>query len=113
MLLNKPIVYQYQSPIRFIADSLEWLKHSKRFHSIRNFARKSGWPISYANDLLAGRKRLTVQRSLQFARFLQLSESETDQLILLTLKEHEDPGVQQHVVGMITRFELFREQVQI
>ncbi|MCM2282018.1 MAG: hypothetical protein NDI61_09250 [Bdellovibrionaceae bacterium] len=64
--------------------------------SYRRFADLVNWPHSYLNDLMSGRKPLTVMRALEFAKFAQFNSVETERLIVMSFGSSENPHVRSH-----------------
>jgi hypothetical protein len=64
--------------------------------SQRNIASKLDWPASFLGDVMQGRKHLTVNRAVEFARFFNLNGVECEYLIMLALKEVNNPAVREY-----------------
>jgi hypothetical protein len=64
--------------------------------SHRGFANEIDWPVSLLGDMMQGRKPLTVNRAVEFARFFDLNSLEHEYLIVLALKEVNNRGVQEY-----------------
>lgn len=56
-------------------------------YSLRFFSSRLDWPRSLISDVIAGRKNLSVERAVQFARSIGLSAVDTELLVCLALKE--------------------------
>lgn len=69
---------------------------SKRFFSSRFLARKFGYPVSYLNDVISGRKSLTLNRAIPLAKALKLDDLDTEYLIILVLQENPAAPVRQY-----------------
>lgn len=74
---------------------------SKRFFSHRFLARKFGYPVSYLNDVISGRKSLTLNRAIPLAKALRLDELDTEYLIILVLQENHQAPVRQYFSGFL------------
>lgn len=64
--------------------------------SYRKFAEMLNWPHSYLNDLMQGRRPLTIQRAIEFSRFAKFSVVETERMILMAFKNSENPTLKSH-----------------
>lgn len=64
--------------------------------SIRWFCQRLKWPASYINDVLAGRRALSLNRALELARFLKLDSLDTEHLVVLVLAGSGEAPVAQH-----------------
>ncbi len=91
--MKLPPIKEYISVADYFKDVYEINKKNKKTFSHRFFAKKTGWPISYLSDLIKGRKRLTISRSLQFVQAFKLSPHETEYLLTLCLAHFEDRDV--------------------
>lgn len=58
--------------------------------SYRHLALKLKWPISYIPELIAKKRRLTVQRAIEFSQKLKMKPSDTEKLVFLAIKELVD-----------------------
>lgn len=57
--------------------------------SYRSFAEEIGWPTSYLPDLVSGRKKLSIQRALQFAEYFKMNNVNKDHILWLAV--HRSP----------------------
>ena len=58
--------------------------------SFRFFALKLKWPVSYLNDVIKDRKKLTIKRTLELGIFLKLDAVDMERLVFLSLQQSED-----------------------
>lgn len=64
--------------------------------SYRFLAKKLDWPISYLNDLIHGRRNLTISRALEFAKFANFDVVNSERLIYMSLKDSNVKEIQEH-----------------
>lgn len=53
----------------------------------RTFAKELSWPTSYLHDVIVGRKKLSVQRTLQFVDYFKMNNINKEHLLWLTLQQ--------------------------
>lgn len=68
-------------------------KIDKKF-SFRFIAKKLNWPLSYLPELITKKKKLTIQRALEFAKVFDLNSVDSERLIYLTLHDQLNPDLQ-------------------
>lgn len=61
--------------------------------SFRHWARKLRWPLSLLPDVIGGRRKLSMERCLQMATALELTQEETENLIRLAIMQNSSPLV--------------------
>ena len=61
--------------------------------SQRLFARWIGWPASFLNDVLKGRKPMTVVRGLELSKSLDLDVVDTERIVMLSLRGRHEEAV--------------------
>lgn len=64
--------------------------------SHRSFSAEIDWPVSLLGDMIQGRKKLTVNRALEFSKFANLNSVQSEYLLMLCLKEVNNEGVQSY-----------------
>jgi uncharacterized protein (TIGR02147 family) len=64
--------------------------------SYRFYAQKLGWPVSYLNDVLQGRKKLSLARALEFGKFAKMDLVDLERFIYLSLKDSESEEVKSY-----------------
>lgn len=69
------------------------LNRTSRAGSFRYYAQKLNWPISYLNEVISGKKKLTLNRALQLGLFLKLDAVDIERLVYLTLKDSEEENI--------------------
>lgn len=82
-----PSVYESPSIQDFFSQFVV-LNQDKVFFSHRYFASKIRWPISYLNDLIKGRRSLTISRCIQLIEFAHLDPIEAERFVFLCLKDN-------------------------
>lgn len=86
-----PKISDYSTYRDFLVALMEGNK-PRRFFSHRFLARKLGFPSSYLNDVISGRKSLTLNRAISMAGTLGLDILDTEYLVILVLQEsHSEP----------------------
>ena len=85
-----PDINQYNSISLFLQEVYSLNKKANKNASFRYFALKLKWPVSYLNDIIKGRKKLTIKRALELGLFLKLDAVDLERLIYLSLKQFED-----------------------
>lgn len=53
----------------------------------RTFAKELSWPASYLHDVTVGRKKLSIQRALQFIDYFKMNNINKEHLLWLTLQQ--------------------------
>lgn len=85
-----PDIQNYQSIRDFLRDLYEINKAESAKTSFRFFAMKLKWPVSLLNDIMSGRKRLTISKALELGLFLKLDAVDIERLVFLSLQQSED-----------------------
>lgn len=91
--MKLPDIKSFESPVEYFRELYQTNKALKSSFSHRSFARKVRWPSSYLSDIIKGRKKLTISRSLQFAQALKFTHLETEYLLTLCLSDYDDDRV--------------------
>lgn len=78
-----PSVLDYSSASDYFKNFKD-LNLSKGF-GYRSLVEKIKWPVGYLQDLIAERRALTVERSLQFAEIANFNSLETNRLVFMGL----------------------------
>lgn len=81
-----PAPARFKNYREYFSDFIEKNSKNKSF-SQRSFAKKVGWPVSYLNDLVKGRKHLTVSRVLQFSKLFDLNSLHVEKLMGWMMQE--------------------------
>lgn len=66
------------------------------FFSIRWLALKTKWPPSLFSEVMSGKRAVTIGRALELGRFLKMSPTKMERLVLLSLATHDDANVRRH-----------------
>lgn len=64
--------------------------------SHRKFAKAIGWPTSLLGDMIQGRKMLTLNRAIEFAKFMDLNNAQAQYMMMLSLKSADNPTVRDY-----------------
>jgi uncharacterized protein (TIGR02147 family) len=83
-----PSIFDEKSASSFFKKFIELNRDRKGF-SQRAVSTRLKWPVSYLPDLIRGRKPLSIQRAVQFARYFKLSPIDMEKLILLSLHDQK------------------------
>lgn len=78
------------------------LNRTSRVGSFRYYAQKLNWPISYMNEVISGKKKLTLNRALQLGLFLKLDAVDIERLIYLTLKDSEEDNIRTYFSNKVS-----------
>lgn len=89
-----PDIQTYDDGRTFLKDVYELNKDKNA--SFRFYASKLKWPVSYLNEVIQGRKKLSLARALEFGLFLKLDSVDLERLVFLALKDSETPGIQSY-----------------
>jgi len=90
-------MYKVPSVLRFKDSKLffqEFYQCNLPLISHRKFSDEIDWPISLLGDLIQGRKSLSVNRAVEFANFAKLTSVHCEHLIMMGLREAENPAAQ-------------------
>jgi hypothetical protein len=98
-----PKIADYSDCQKYMHDFYEINKESRKTFSYRFLAKKLNWPVSYLNDVIHGRRILTLQRALEFSTFGKLDLVETERLIYMTMKDANQGGVQQYFIEKLDK----------
>ncbi len=83
-----------QATVRgYLENFLDVNRQVDRRFSTRFFSGKLAWPRSLLTDVVKGRKRLSVQRAVEFCEFAEFSERRTQLFVLKAICEDEDSKV--------------------
>lgn len=88
-----PDIQQYSSVNQFLKDFYHFNKKDNAKASFRFFAQKLKWPVSYLNDVIKNRKKLTMKRTLELGSYLKFDSVNMERLIFLSLKQSEDKQI--------------------
>ena len=91
--MRSPKIHAYGDVRQFLADLYASNSSGTRKLSHRGWANRLKWPISYMNDVIRGRKNLTVARAIELSRFLKFDGFETERLLAMTLMQNERADV--------------------
>jgi len=69
--------------------------------SYRFYAQKLKWPVSYLNEVIAGKKKFTLNRALELSMFLKLDGVDIERLIFLTLKDNDHRSIRDYFTSKI------------
>jgi uncharacterized protein (TIGR02147 family) len=108
--MKLPNIKKYKSTKDFFEAIYELNKKEKKIFSYRYFANQLGWPVSYLNDVVKGRKKTTLTRAIQFSQKFKLSTYQTEYLIFLCLAESEKGDISQYFVDKIDATSLKKEK---
>ncbi len=89
-----PDIQTYDDGRTFLKDVYELNKAKNA--SFRFYASKLKWPVSYLNEVIQGRKKLSLARALEFGLFLKLDSVDLERLVFLALKDSETPNIQSY-----------------
>ena len=93
--MNDLNIYTYENYYDYLRDFFQFHGKKKGF-SKHAFSVRIEWPLSLVNDLLARRRKLTVNRALEFCAHIELDKHATDYFIVLILKESDKEHVKEH-----------------
>jgi uncharacterized protein (TIGR02147 family) len=85
--IKSPDINLYSDFRLFLNDFIKLNKAQNKNFSFRFFAKKLGWSASYLNDLIQGRRSISLQKALELSNFLGLKGIRAERLLLLTLSE--------------------------
>ncbi|MDO9181495.1 MAG: hypothetical protein Q7U04_03760 [Bacteriovorax sp.] len=94
--MEYPKIVDYENCVSYLQKFIEINHEAGVPISYRFIATKLNWPISYLNDVLHGRRTLTLTRALEFARFANFDLIETERLIFMTLKDSTKGNIQDY-----------------
>ena len=82
--MKQPNIHDYQDPVRFLSDRIEFLRLSEKHFSIR----RSCKPLqrcspALISNIIAGKRRITIDRIADLAKLLKLSSFERKQFEVL------------------------------
>lgn len=84
-----PDINLYSEFRPFLSDFIKLNKaHNKNF-SLRFFAKKLRWSVSHLNDLIQGRRSISLEKALGLSDYLGLKGVRAERLLLLSLSETE------------------------
>lgn len=81
-----PNIHKIESVTDYFQAFYDLNKGDPKF-TYRGFAEVIDWPHSYLNDLLRGRKPLTLKRALEFSVMAKMTAPETERLITMSQVE--------------------------
>lgn len=102
MSFQVPDVNEHKDSCSFFRRFVEVNRNANRKFSTRFLAKRLAWPASYLTDLTSGRKSLTISRAVQFAKVAELDEFSTERLILMAIRDKEDPVAKQYATAALS-----------
>lgn len=91
-----PKIQQHSNYRSFIKELYQSNRKQGGIASFRFYAQKLGWPVSYMNEVIAGKKRLTLNRSLELATFLKLDGIDLERLIYMVLLDSDSKKIRDY-----------------
>ncbi|NUM88068.1 MAG: hypothetical protein HUU37_02585, partial [Bdellovibrionales bacterium] len=91
--MNVPDILKFSDSEAFFREFYEANRRRGASGSYRALARRLKWPISYLSDLIHRRRKLTVHRAVEFARFAKWDSLRSDRLTYFALRDSEDPEI--------------------
>ncbi|MGE0173398.1 MAG: hypothetical protein AB7T49_11445 [Oligoflexales bacterium] len=88
-----PDIFKFDSCESFFNEFFHINKGTNGTFSHRFFAKKIGWSSTYLSGIMQGRKKLGVLQAIQFSRLFEMSDFETERLVLLSLKASESSDI--------------------
>jgi hypothetical protein len=101
--MKYPIIFDYQECMTYLKDFYELNKTLSSSVSYRSLAFDLKWPNSYLNDIILGRKNLTLPRALEFAKFANFNLLETERLICMAMVSSGTFEVQNYFVNKLAK----------
>lgn len=96
-----PKVSKYLNSADFFKDMISLNKEKQTKFSHRYLALALKWPVSYTADLIKGRKRFTLIRALELAKYAKLDALDTERLVQLSLADSSDAKVKDHFTDVL------------
>jgi hypothetical protein len=84
-----PDIKNYLSLSDYLFDYFEYSKSLSPAVSYRKIAKQLNWSISYFNEVIHGKRRLSINKGIEMVKFLTLSDLDAEKFILLLLKNSE------------------------
>jgi hypothetical protein len=110
LMYTSPKISNFQVASEFFR---EFYKQNHPALSHRKFAAEIGWPVSLLGDMIQGRKRLSINRAIEFSNFLKLDSVQCEHLILLSLKDVENPEVQNFAQSLLKKVSFDRVNPEV
>lgn len=101
--MKTPDIQNYSSYQNYLSDFYKLNRKSNGVGSYRFYAQKLKWPVSYLNEVITGKKKLTLNRALQLSRFLKFDGIDVERLIFLTLKDSEDSTIKNYFTQKVMK----------
>lgn len=84
-----PDINHYTEILPFLQDFYTVNKENNKNFSYRYMAMKLKWSAPYINDLIKGRKKLSLKRALEFIEFIELKGTSAERFLFLFLSDSD------------------------
>lgn len=101
--MKYPLIFDHKNCRTYFREFYELNKNSENPASYRSLAYEINWPPSYLNDVIFGRKNLTVPRALEFASIAKLNLLETERLIYISFIDSSTSDVQSYFLNKLEK----------
>jgi hypothetical protein len=101
--MKTPDIQTYTSYQKFLKDLYQFNRKASGVGSYRFYAQKLKWPVSYLNEVIAGKKKFTLNRSLELGMFLKLDAIDIERLIFLTLKDSDNDKIKDYFTSKVEK----------
>lgn len=101
--MKYPLIFDHKNCRTYFKEFYELNKNSENSASYRSLAYEINWPPSYLNDVVFGRKNLTVPRALEFASFAKFNLLETERLIYISFIDSSTSDVQNYFLNKLEK----------
>jgi uncharacterized protein (TIGR02147 family) len=85
-----PDINQYSEILPFLQDFYTVNKENNKNFSYRYLAMKLKWSAPYINDLIKGRKKLSLKRALEFIELIELKGTSAERFLFLFLSDSDN-----------------------
>lgn len=96
-----PELENYDTYQDFFKDFYTLNKNENKIWSYRNLAKKINWPASLLNEIINGKKELSLDRALEFAKSVKLNAIETERIIFLVLSQSKQNNYKEYFADKI------------
>lgn len=84
-----PDIQNYHSLSHYLFDYFEFLKSNDETISYRKVAKHLEWSISYFNEVIHGKRHLSINKGVELIKYLNLSELDAEKFLVLLLENSE------------------------
>ena len=102
-MIVTPDITSHQSIVSFVKKLIEINVERDQKYSIRWFCQNLNWSASYINDLLSGRRKISLAKAIELGSFLQLDPLAYEALVMLAMVDHKDSSVADYYSGELSK----------